>query len=473
MRSLAACAIILGALSTAAHAGKCNTSAGYIADQPAAPDLVADSDAVVDAAAAPEALADISPAASDASPRNLDDQTLKLELSKDLAALRGLKGRYTEDAPVLGLRLENVPGFNPRRHCNIIQPILYKPKITRLADGRISASVDKGRFHIEFGTADMRKPWTRDPDPSNRFYWIFPASFGKALPVMAASYDAAFRRQPSRSVRRRWVAEAYLDIVMRYYWLRAVDAGFPTGSLPSRADLTAAVRAAAGTTCDASSTDLVCLASRVIEANEVAPPGDQISRKAFIVIDALYENSGVSAGIRQLDFGTRNDQATKVVKSLFPSTLGRYANGYGYRRPIRQWDIDAMSSWVDADGRRANEELSRDEAKQLLIDSHAEFLASSARAWASRIDAKYPLWLAAERQALAVMAIDLENVTGHALRLPAEAAGVCDVLGDQTLPADRRSNARIADDQRRRLTNAKRVLGTVPGMTATDWTCIQ
>jgi hypothetical protein len=370
------------------------------------------------------------------------------------------------------MRLENVPGYDSKRHCNAIQPIVYKPRVEHLAGGRVRAWVDKNRFSIEFDPRTERRSFARDPDPSGRFFWIFPDRFGgRGLPKLTQSYDAAFRKELVGSDRRRWVAEAYFNITLRYYRLRALNQGFPTGWRPSRDDLSKSLLAKLARVCDQQAEDLDCLASRLIEVNEAAPPGNQLAREAFMVGDALLENSGISTGVRQLDFGGSNRQARALAVQLFPTTPGMARPGYGYRRPIRAWDIDVQNRWFDADGKSANSELSRDEAKRLLLSSHADFLQEAALSWQLAVDKAYPLWPSPERTALAVIAIDLENVSGYSLRLAPTATKLCDVLLDPTV-VHKISNWSIARGQRNRVVNGRSLMSGIPSMSSIDWECI-
>ena len=408
---------------------QCNTRGGFVKNQPdpLPTDVVVvdtavpstqpppSTDAPVPEVPAPIADADIID--------RFDDQTILIDLTQDLDSLTLFEGKYTQGVSVLGVRWENTPNFDPAKHCNAVQPILYKPKIEKLDSGLMRASVENGRFSIDFDPMAMKASWVIDKDESNRFIWIFPHLYGHNLTskkpwMLTKSYDSEFQKAPISSAKRRWIAEAYLNLSMRLYRQRQLSEGFPTGYRPTRDDLTKALEKKIKAKCDALNESLVCLASHLIEENEAAPPGNLISADAFRVGDALLENSGVSTGIRQLDFGTSNDQAAKLVKSLLPNTVGRFAPGAGYRKAIRKWDIATLNRWYKTDGPRANRELSRSKAKNILIKSHVDFIHEAVVVWDKKLIAKYPDWSQEERKAVALFAIDLENVSGHKLFLP-------------------------------------------------------
>lgn len=459
------CAILQFSVSVKAEAA-CNTRAGFVSNQPAPPSVDQPNVAEVQPAAATVA----SVLANMAS--RYDEQTLKLNLASDITSLAGLSGRYTADTPVLGVRMENLPGYDSHRHCNAIQPILYKPKIEHLPDGSTRASVDQGRFSIVFDPQRETRTWLQDADPTGRFFWIFPARFGVvALPGITRSYDAAFSQEAPGSVRRRWIAEAYLNLAFRYYRLHAMNVGWPSGWRPTRADLRLTLLRALGHDCASGDVEATCLASDLIELNEVAPPGNTLARANLMIGDALLENSGISTGVRQLDFGTNNPQAIALARSIFRGVRGMDRLGYVYRRPIRAWDIDTQNRWFASDGPIANASLSRDEVKRILLSSHAAYLSSAVTVWQKRVALLYPDWAPSERTAVAVIGIDLENVSGYRLRLPPEARHVCDILSDATL-VGKRSNAGVARDQVRRVRNARLILRRVPAMAEFDWTCL-
>ena len=408
-----------------------------------------------------------------------DDQTILIDLSKDLDGLDGFEGKYTSAAPVIGVRWENLAGFDAKIHCNAVQPILYKPKIEHHPDGTITASVEAGRFHVDFDPAAPTRAWLQDPDPTGQFFWIFPKRYGRDAKGKAwsltSSYDAELRKVPVGSAKRRWIAEAYLNLSMRTYRQSALSAHFPTGWRPTSDDLRTALEAKIGNRCTDTSEDLICLASRLIEKNEAAPPGNLIAPAAFRVGDAILENSGVSTGIRQLDFGTGNLQATQLARVLMPTTIGRYKTGYGYRRPIRTWTIGQMNDWYNVDGPIANAELSRDEAKRALIDSHIAYLQDAVGVWTRQTTAAYPNWTPQEREALSLIAIDTENVTGYHMRLPKGAVHLCDVFSDTVLKdSNSRNNSLVVHnkDRQGRLENGILMLVKFDDMADIDWSCV-
>lgn len=442
-RSLALLVLLACASAPIAAAAACNSSDGVVSedasqlptpatDQSAPPDLVD-------------------------GPGRLAEQTLIIDLTRDLDTLSGLRGRYTADTPVLGVRLENRPGFNPAKGCNALIPILYKPRIETLPDGTLLASVENKRFQLAFNPRTETATWARDRDASGQFFWIFPARFGydqrkKRYGPLTTAYDARYQRLGSSDVNRRWVAEAYLLAVLRIYRRDDLNKGFPLRPLPTGADLQQALATRLGYSCDTRPTELVCVANRLIEKNETAPPNPEIAEDAFRISDAVFGNSGISTGIRQLDFGTGNEQAAALVKDLMPTTVGRDPL---YRRPIRKWNIATANRWYDVDGPVANQELSRAEAKALLVRSHAEYIVQESAAWQARIQKAYPDWLSGEQMTLAVFAIDLRNVTGRSLARPPGAASACEVL-TATDPLSKEAtsgNLALVLSQQRRMRN--------------------
>ncbi|EGF91315.1 arabinogalactan-like protein [Asticcacaulis biprosthecium C19] len=462
----------------------CNTARGAIDNQPEPPPLDTSATSTIGTAAQMIAAQSelINPLAAPAqlgaaiANAQLDEQTIPIDLSKDVDSLIGFAGHYTKGVPVLGIRFENTPGFDAKTHCNAIQPFVYKPKMEKLEDGRIRASVENGRFTLEFDPKSLKTAWVRDADPSKQFFWVFPRMYGRSVTrpwVLTTAYNTQFQAAPKGSAKRRWVAEAFINLAMRQYRLSTLNKGWPQGYRPTRADLTAAVHARVGSACDQENDNLICLASHLIELNEAPPPGIHISADAFRVGDAGYQNSGVSTGIRQLDFGTTNVQAKQLVKVVLPTTVGRYEHGYGYRRPIRTWDIGTLNRWYDEDGPLANAELSREDAKQALIDSHGAFLEQAVGDWTSLVDKAYPAWPASERKAVALIGIDLENVSGYRLRLPQNAKNLCDVLTNRVVkPKDQRSNASVVDAQRKRVVNGVKILIVHPATENITRDCI-
>ena len=451
---------LLAMAALQAHsAPACNTRSGHVAAQPAS----LEDEATPDGAdlLLPERAA-------------LERQSIKLDLGKDIESLNGLLGRFTNGAAVLGVRLENVPRFDPAKHCNMITLQVYKPKIERLEDGRIRASVDDGRFRTEFEASQIQPPWRMDGDASRRFIWIFPSRFGKNFNgpwSLTQSYDEAFRN--TRGIeQRRWIAEAWLNLTLRTYRNRDLVAKFPSGWLPTRASLRHTFKQRAGLDCNPGSKDFVCLAAELIEENEAAPPGDYLSRDAFRTGDALLANSGISTGLRQLDFSTRNEQAVNLASVLMPSTLGQQKLHTSYRQPIRRWHVDQLNKWYDTDGKTVNEELSRKEAKEALLESHVDFVVSNTDEWAKRLAKAYAGWSADSRLALGIVAIDLENVTGFRLRLRPAAQSICDVLMDAVVAdGNGRTNRQIVAGHRRRVDNAVSLIkARVPDL-GYDWPC--
>jgi hypothetical protein len=94
----------------------------------------------------------------------------------------------------------------------------------------------------------------------------------------------------------------------------------------------------------------------------------------------------------------------------------------------------------------------------VYIDSHAKYIGSESAKWLGRVRSQYPKWTEDAKTALAMLAIDLENVSGRSIALPSDAATVCDVLEDRSTVGsmNRRSNFSVLADQKKghRLTNA-------------------
>lgn len=455
--------IVLSMLSMAvpgATWAACNTRTGVVANQPPPPtDEEARREAVAESISLP------------AGHTSFDAQVLRLDLARDLTSLTGLTGRYTLGAPVLGVRLENVTGYDPKQHCNAIQPIVYKPKIERLDDGSVRASVEDGRFAISFDPRTETRLYAQDADPTGRFFWIFRPRFGAPLKKITKGYDDAYLAQELGSTRRRWIAEAYINLAFRYHRLKDLNAGMPTGWRPKRDDLRRSLMAALGHDCIDGSAILACMASEVVELNEAAPPGNELAQANFTVGDALLANSGVSTGVRQLDFGSRNTQAAMMATRLFPSLRGMDRLGYGYRRPIRTWDIDTQNRWFAVDGRLGNALLSRDETKRMLLASHGTYLRDAVASWRRRLAAAYASFTQEDGTALIVIGVDLENVTGRPLLLPQGATTMCDVLSNTTLTGGR-SNAGTVFNQMKRVRTAQMVISKRASMQALDWSCL-
>ncbi|ESQ88582.1 hypothetical protein ABAC460_15395 [Asticcacaulis sp. AC460] len=484
MISLRALAPVLMLMAVPGFAqAACNTARGAIDNQPEPPPLDTSATSTIGSAAQLIAAQSemLNPLAAPGqlgaaiANSRLDEQTIAIDLSKDIDSLVGFTGHYTNAVPILGIRFENTPGFDAKTHCNAIQPFVYKPKLEELEGGRVRATVENGRFSIEFDPKTQKTAWVRDADPSKQFFWIFPRLYGRSTVtrpwVLTTAYNSQFQAAPKGSAKRRWVAEAFLNLAMRQYRLSTLNKGWPQGARPTRQDLAAAMQTRVGSACDNQNENLICLASHLIELNEAPPPGNLLSADAFRVGDAGYQNSGVSTGIRQLDFGTSNTQAKQLVKVVLPTTVGRYEHGYGYRRPIRTWDIGTLNRWYDEDGPLANAELSRDTAKQALIASHADFLQEAVGQWTTRVDKAYPAWPAGERKAVALIGIDLENVSGYRLNLPKSAKNLCDVLTNKAV-TNQRSNASVVDAQRRRVVNGVKILIAQPATETITRGCI-
>lgn len=437
----------------------CNTRSGQVAAPPAQPHEVDEGLELVQDMAASD---------------SYDAQTLKLDLGKDIEALPGLRGKYTRGIPVIGVRLENLPDFDGSKHCNRITIQVYKPKLERFEGGRVRASVDGGRFAIQFSTREPLPPWRMDEDGSKRFVWIFPGRFGKLgnRPwKLTENYDAAFQKATHKD-HKRWIAEAWINLSLRTYRNEHMVAEFPADPRPSRQHLREVFKERLGVSCHLAPQDLRCLAAELVELNEAAPPGDYLSKDAFRTGDALLANSGVSTGLRQLDFSTRNEQANQLVSLLLPNTLGKQKLHTGYRQPIRMWHVEQLNTWYEVDGKEANRELSRPDAKQHLLASHVEFVGKSVGAWQKRIDNAYKEWPASHRAALSAIAIDLENVSGMALHLPAGAQTLCDVLtNSKVLDGNGRSNHSVARTQAKRVRNAATLFKARLPEAAPFWPC--
>lgn len=460
MRRLAFALILAFAPAAGWAASKCNSLDGVVAEDASRP--VAETSAPV----SPDVEADLG---------RLAEQTLRIDLSRDLTSLAGLTGRYTTDAPILGIRIENRPGFKSSTGCNALIPYLYKPRIERLADGALRASVEDGRFQTTFDPRTDAWAWLQDKDSSGRFFWIVPSRFGydgkaKRHSALTVAYDARYQKLALASADRRWVAEAYILSILRIYRRNALNQGYPLRPLPTGRDLHDALAARLGYSCDERPEELVCAAHRLIEMNETAPPNPEIAEDAFRISDAVYGNSGVSAGIRQLDFGTSNEQAQALVRKLFPTTVG---DNPLYRRPIRKWSVNTLNAWYGRDGIIANQELSRPEAKDLLVRSHADYIVEAAAAWRKRIDKAYPDWPLGERNAFAVLAIDLQNVTGQVLARPAGAASACEALTwkDPASTEATSGNLALVLSQKRRMRNGVTIVRTWTEAPA-DLTCL-
>ena len=458
MRRWAFAVCVLLAPSAGWAASKCNSLDGVVAE---------DASRLAPETSAP------APSDAEADPGRLAGQTVRVDLSRDLTSLAGLTGRYTTGVPILGVRLENRPGFKSSTGCNALIPYLYKPRIEALADGTLRASVEDHRFEIVYDPKGDAWAWRQDKDASGRFFWIAPGRFafdGRRYSALTTAYDARYQKLPLASAERRWVAEAYILSVLRIYRRNALNAGFPLRPLPTGLDLQNALAARLGYGCDDRPEELVCAANRLIEMNETSPPNPELAEDAFRISDAIYANSGVSTGIRQLDFGTANEQAQGLVRKLLPRTVG---DNPLYRRPIRKWSVNTMNVWYSRDGITANQELSRPEAKELLVRSHADYVIEAADAWSRRVAKAYPDWPVGERNAFALLAIDLQNVTGQVLARPAGAASACEALTwrDPASTEATSGNLALVLSQKRRMRNGATVVRTWTAQPA-DLSCL-
>lgn len=429
-----------------ANGPQCNTRSGFVANQPEENPLNAAAEEV-------ESTQPVARVASPSEPRQ--KETIPVHLSQ-LEGLLGFPGRYTNGVPVLGLRLENYPAFDPLKNCNRVAVVMVKPRIDPIGPSRWRASVEDGRFAIEFGEELDNRALVQDPDASNRFFWVFPGKFGRkdlsgAPWNLTQAYDAAFRREAAGSPKRRWIAEAYLSLALRTYRMRQLVADFPEGGTPLRTELHQRLSALTSNGCANGDKHLICAATDLIEMNEAASIGTGLSPDAFRTGDALLQNSGISTGLRQLDFASTNVQAAQVGPKLSP-TLFATKRTRGYLRPIRLWEVETLHAWYNTTGRQANLELSRQASKDLLLQSHVDFISGAVNDWKKRIDKRYPLWTEAERVFLTLVSIDMENVTGFSLVLPSDAAAPCEVLQHSSKAG--RSNWSVTKSQARRVKNA-------------------
>lgn len=430
----------------AADGPQCNTRGGFVANQPEENPFDATKD---DAIPGQPVTRLVNP------PESRPTETIPIDLSR-LDGLLGFPGRYTTGVPVLGLRLENYPAFDPLKNCNRVAVMMVKPRIDSLGSSRWRASVENGRFAIEFGDELDNRVLVQDPDASNRFFWIFPSKFGRkelsGVPwSLTQAYDDAFREAGAGSHKRRWIAEAYLSLALRTYRMRQLVADFPEGGTPLRTDLHLRLSALATNGCAKGDPHLICAATDLIEMNEAAHKGPGLSPDAFRTGDALLQNSGISTGLRQLDFASTNVQAAQVGPKLSP-TLFATKRKQGYLRPVRLWEVETLSTWYRTSGRQANLELSRQASKDLLLQSHVDFISGAVNDWKKRVDKQYPNWTEADRVFLALVGIDMENVTGFRLSLPNGPAEPCEVLQHRSKTG--RSNWSVTKSQGHRVSNA-------------------
>lgn len=167
-----------------ANGPQCNTRSGFVANQPEENPLNAAAEEV-------ESTQPVARVASPSEPRQ--KETIPVHLSQ-LEGLLGFPGRYTNGVPVLGLRLENYPAFDPLKNCNRVAVVMVKPRIDPIGPSRWRASVEDGRFAIEFGEELDNRALVQDPDASNRFFWVFPASSDARSVRRTVEPDSSLRR---------------------------------------------------------------------------------------------------------------------------------------------------------------------------------------------------------------------------------------------------------------------------------------
>ena len=453
-----------------ANVAKCNAKSASSTEAADLPGYLADMDQPADSSSQP---AETAPAASPSAGPSDRRQDWSIDLGKDLDSLSPIAGVALAETPVLLLRLENLPKFDPRRHCNRVFPILGKPAIERLADGRVRASL--ARYSISFLPSAPTAPWLHDTtDRTGRIFWIFPRLFGRTASgpwQLTTAYATAFASAPSGSLRRSWLAETYLDLAMRVYWDNALSLRFPIEQPPPRITLNRRVIQRTGVDCAIAKTDVFCLSALLIELNENGTPARRLSRSAFRTSDAVYESSGLTVGLQQLDIAV-DKQAKRLLPRWMPSTIGRVRQ---YRRKIRLWTIDDLNRWYFSDADRANAELARPTVRDQIVDSFIDRMIDTKRVWEGRVLAAYPSWSNTWRAVIAMIAIDLENVSGYRLYLPSGARNVCDVLTSQIRrPNSIRDNATFLEDPQisLRYRNARIVVGEVPTLSDADLSCI-
>lgn len=411
-------------------------------------------------------------------------QVRRLDLSKSLDQLAPLSGPSIAKTPVLMLRLENLPHFDPARHCNRVFPILSKPSIVRLADGRVRATFDN--YTREF---DIKSPpaWLHEPnDSTGRIFWIFPARFGRkdksSTPlILSLKYNASFLAAASGSLRRAWTAQAYLDLAMRHYWDKEVEALYAHRPVPTRNDLNRVIQQKTGIDCGTTPEDLICLTDRLIEQNEVNYSASRLSPLAFRTSDAVIAKSGLSVGLQQLDVASGDRQSIILMPKWMTSTVGSYAP---YREIIRYWSIDTLNRWYSKDSAIANADLASPAVQNEILVSLADLLVEQTAKWRQQVRLAYPSWEPARQSALALIGMDTQNNTGKQLYLPAGAGSICEVLASsferkvlsrrtgkwQVIP----SNLYFLtnDLNRPRMQAAREIVKTAPGYIDSEWTCM-
>ncbi len=411
-------------------------------------------------------------------------QIRHLDMSRGLDKLAPLTGPTIANMPVLMLRLENLPHFNPARHCNRVFPILSKPSIIRLADGRVRATFDN--YSRVF---DIKAPpaWFHEPDDTTgRIFWIFPARFGRNAKSnepfkLTLKYNANFLAASPGSLRRAWTAQAYLDLAMRQYWDKQVEALYALRQIPTRADLNRVILAKTDVDCGTTPEDLICLTDRLLEQNEVNYSAARLNRTAFRTSDAVIARSGLSVGMQQLDVGSGDKQAIILMPKWMASTIG---SNPAYRDIIRHWTIDTLNRWYSKDSAIANADLASPQAQNEILISLADWLVEKTAKWRQLVRTAYPSWEPARQSALTMIGMDTENNRGGALYLPAGAGSICEVLTStfERKARNRRTgkwevipsnlNILVSDQSRGRMQEARKIVKTVPGYVESEWTCL-
>jgi len=460
----------------AAKALRCNQADGRQIEDAELPSFENDASAIVEVASDDPTL----------TPDEQRDgrQVRRLNLSRDLTSLAPLTGPAIVNTPVLMLRLENLPGFDPKRHCNHVFPILSKPRIVRLPGDRVRATFDT--FSREF---DIKAPpaWLHEPtDTTGRIFWIFPARFGhgdkpSTFFALTRSYHANFAKAEPGSLRQAWTAEAYLDLAMRQYWDLAERKRYADLPIPSRADLNRAIFAKSGIDCGEHPEELICLTDRLIETNEVGYNPARLSALAFRTSDSVFARSGLSVGLQQLDVGSGDRQSELLIPEWMPTTVGTHLP---YRDIIRLWSIDTLNRWYGTDSSKANADLAKPAIKAEILKSHADLLVTLNGEWRQEVQSAYPAWEPARQSGLALIAMDIQNNTGTNLYLPPDAAAICEVLTSRyvrhyrnertgkfvEIPAN--LNYLTGSITRKRMQAGREIAQTVPGYVASEWTCL-
>jgi hypothetical protein len=461
------------AATSSGDVSRCNTKSAASTEEADLPGLLNDEDQPEEAA--PQiAAGDPSLAANGATDSRRD---WSIDLGKELDSLAPISGPNFADSPVLLLRLENLPKFDSRRNCNRVFPVLGKPQIERLADGTIRATLDK--YKIEFPATKPPGPWKADDkDKTGRVYWIFPRLFGGGVTSpwqLTAAYQIAFQKAKPGSIRRSWLAESYFDLAMRTYWDKALSKRFPRDVPPFRIVLDRRVIDRIGIDCSIQSTDLFCLTAKLIELNENGTPAKRLSQTAFRTSDAVYESSGLTVGLQQLDVAVDGEAKLRLPQWM-PKTVGR--NNH-YRKKIRLWTVDDLNRWYSTDAPVANDELADPAIRDKIIDSFVSRMIDRRNHWEKLVQDVYPLgdaWTDEQRKTVALMAIDVENVAGYSLYLPPDAKNACNVFtSSYRRPKSSRDNATFLyhAEISRRFRNARNILSALPAFSTVDLSCIQ